>query len=49
MVKKVKETRGVWDPKFNMSTLKDRISGFVNIGMDTLKTPEMKIIFKSCF
>ena len=38
-----KETRGVWDPKFNMSTLKERISGFVNIGMDTLKTPEMKI------
>ena len=44
-----KETRGVWNPKFNMSTLKERISGFVNIGMDTLKTPEMKICIANAF
>ena len=44
-----KETRGVWDPKVNMSILEERINSFVNISMDTLKTPEMKICIANAF
>ena len=38
-----KEARGQWNPKFNMGALKEMITGFVSVAMDTLKTPEMKI------
>ena len=32
-----------------MSTLKERISSFINIGVDTLKTPDMKIFIANAF
>ena len=36
-------TRGQWNPKFTLGALKEKISGFISVAMDTLKTPEMKI------
>ena len=38
-----KEARGQLNPKFTMGALKEMITGFVSVVMDTLKTPEMKI------
>ena len=35
--------------EFARDTLKERISGFVNIDMDTLKTPKMKICIANAF
>ena len=36
------ETRGQWNPKFTPGALKEKITGFVSVAMDTLKTPVMK-------
>ena len=42
-------TRGQWNPKFTMGTLKEEITGFVAVGMDALKTPAMKICISEAF
>ena len=39
------EVRGQWNPKITMGALKEQITGFVSIGMDTLKTPEIAEAF----
>jgi DDE superfamily endonuclease len=44
-----KEARGQWDPKLTMGALKEKITGFVSVGMDALKTPEMKISIAKAF
>lgn len=44
-----KETRGQWDPKLTMGAFKEKITGFVSVCMDTLKTPEMKISIANTF
>ena len=41
--------RGQWNPKFTMGALKEKITGFVSVAMDTLKTPEMKICIADAF
>lgn len=43
------EARGQWNPKFTMGTLKEKITGFVAVGMDALKTPAMKICIADAF
>ena len=43
------EVRGQCNPKFTMGALKKQITSFVSIGMDTLKTPEMKITIAEAF
>ena len=45
----MKETRGQWNPKLTMGALKEHITSFVSIAMDTLKTPEMKICIADAF
>ena len=32
------ETRGQWNPMFTLGALKEKITGFVSVAMDTLKT-----------
>ena len=44
-----KEARGQWNPKLTMGALKEKITGFVSIGMDCLKTPDMKISIANAF
>ena len=44
-----KEARGQWDPKLTLGALKEKITGFVTVGMDALKTPEMKISIANAF
>jgi hypothetical protein len=44
-----KETRGQWNPKFTMGALREKITGFVSVAMDTLKTPEMKTCIAEAF
>ena len=44
-----KETRGQWNPKLTQGALKEKIAGFVSVGMDTLGTPEMKICIADAF
>ena len=44
-----KEARGQWDPKLTMGALKEKITGFVTVGMDAPKTPEMKISIANAF
>ena len=44
-----KESRGQWNSKFTMGALKEKITDFVSVAMDTLKTPEMKICIADAF
>ena len=43
------ETRGQWNPKFTLGALEEKITGFVSVAMDTLKTPAMKICIANSF
>ena len=43
------ETRGQWNPKFTPGALKEKITGFVSVAMDTLKTPVMKSCIATSF
>ena len=43
------DTRGQWDPKFTMGLLKEEITGFVAVGINALKTPDMKICIAEAF
>ena len=43
------ETRGQWNPKFTLGALKEKITGFVSVAMDTLKTPAMMICIANSF
>ena len=43
------DSRGQWDPKFTVGTLKEMITGFVAVGMDALKTPAMKLCISEAF
>ena len=43
------ETRGQWNPQFTLGARKEKITGFVFVAMDTLKTPPKKICIANSF